>query len=81
MAVANISLCCTLTEDFEFKLGCGWFFGQTGPCISVFLCETVIDIIMAAARAGNGTTLQKFYNAFRSWYIYAAGYRQLGKPL
>ena len=36
---------------------------------------------MAAARAGNVTTFQKFYNAFRSWYIYAAGYRQLGKLL
>ena len=54
-------------------------FGQTDRRRLCF--SAVSDIIMAAARAGNVTTFQKFYNAFRSWYIYAAGYRQLGKLL
>jgi len=33
---------------------------------------------MAATRVGNVTTFQKALNAFRGWYVYAAGYRQLG---
>ncbi|XP_066930281.1 cytochrome b-c1 complex subunit 7-like [Clytia hemisphaerica] len=33
---------------------------------------------MAAVKAGNVSTLQKAFNAFRGWYVYAAGYRQLG---
>merc|ERR1712198_352395 len=36
------------------------------------------NTVMAATRAGNVSTLQKAFNAFRGWYIYAAGYRQLG---
>ncbi|XP_065671039.1 cytochrome b-c1 complex subunit 7 isoform X2 [Hydra vulgaris] len=33
---------------------------------------------MAAARAGNPSVLQKYFNAFRGWYLNASGYRALG---
>jgi len=35
---------------------------------------------MAAATRGaaSASGVQKFFNAFRSWYVYAAGYRQMG---
>merc|ERR1712002_566583 len=31
-----------------------------------------------AAKAGSVSAWQKYFAAFREWYIYAAGYRQLG---